>query len=139
MIPFFGKVIQFFSLWQKVLEDSRLIRSLLNKVILIATDGLTKEWSLPLCSYGNEDVPTFGDLALRFLFKAVFIRAYGGEFNHDSLPVPIFLDTLMVSLRVSFSNPFFSSNPRFESGSMKEIQEAWANTHFITSNSQLRK
>ena len=28
---------------QKVLEDSRLLRSLLNKVILIATYGLTKE------------------------------------------------------------------------------------------------
>lgn len=29
--------------WQRVLEYSRLLRSLLNKVILIATDGLTKE------------------------------------------------------------------------------------------------
>ena len=29
--------------WQRVLEDSRLLRSLLNKVILVVTDGLTKE------------------------------------------------------------------------------------------------
>lgn len=29
--------------WQRVLEDSRIMRSYLNKVLLVITDGLTKE------------------------------------------------------------------------------------------------
>lgn len=84
--------------WQRVLEDSRLMRSLLNKVILIATDGLTKE----LCIGAYLFTRTVMRLGRKsgWLHLALYLKqcssslqtAYGGvKLPPTLLPVPVSL------------------------------------------------
>lgn len=59
--------------WQRVLEDSRVMRSYPNKVILIATDGLTKKLCIAAYLFAKQVVRLVRRFGLLCpLFKAMF-------------------------------------------------------------------
>lgn len=84
--------------WQRVLEDSRLLRSYLNKVCLVATDGLTKELCIGAYLFARAVIrigQKEGWLHAALYCKqcaASLQKAYGGDREpHDLLPVPVSL------------------------------------------------
>jgi hypothetical protein len=84
--------------WQRVFEDSRVMRSLLNKVNLIAADGLTKELGIASFLFAKRVFRLAPKSGLRH--TALYLKqcsaclqtAYGGELAPKSLlPVPVSL------------------------------------------------
>jgi len=85
--------------WQRVLEHSRIMRSLLTKVLLMVQDKLSKETCIALHLYCREVSRLVRRSGL--LFTALYLKqcsaslqtAYGGiKRPHELLPVPVSLN-----------------------------------------------
>lgn len=84
--------------WQRVLEDSRVLRSFLSKVILILTDGLNKEMCIAAYLFAKQVIylgRKSGYLHLALYLKqcnTCLMTAYGGVNRpKGSLSVPVSL------------------------------------------------
>lgn len=84
--------------WQRVLEDSRIMRSILFKIILLIQDGATKELAIAAYLFSKRVLALVRGSGL--LFTALYLKqaasslqvAYGGiKRPHDLLPVPVSL------------------------------------------------
>jgi len=60
--------------WQRILEDSRLLRGYLNKVILLATDGLTKEMCIGAYLFSKQVIRLVRRSG--FLFTALYLSVH---------------------------------------------------------------
>lgn len=83
--------------WQRLLEEPRVMRSYLNKVLLIIQDGLTKETCIGAYLFSKEVHRLVKSSGL--LFTALYLKqcasslqiAYGGIYTPGLLPVPVSL------------------------------------------------
>ena len=86
--------------WQRVLEDSRVLRSFLSKVILILTDGLNKEMCIAAYLFAKQVIYLGRKSRYLYLHLALYLKqcttclmtAYGGVNRpNGSLSVPVSL------------------------------------------------
>lgn len=82
--------------WQRVFEDSRIIKSLLNKVILVIADGYTKELCISAHLFTLQVVALVRKSGFQFvafylkLCTSSLQQAYGGDPKApELLPVPV--------------------------------------------------
>lgn len=84
--------------WQRILEDSRIMRSILNKMLLMVLDGLTKETCIAAYLFSKQVLRLVRKSGL--LFTALYLKqcaaslqvAYAGvKRPHELLPVPVSL------------------------------------------------
>jgi len=81
--------------WQRIWEDSRLMRSFLNKVLLLTLDGLTKESCIAAylrCAWVGlvkKSGLLFTWFSLKQCSSSSLQIAYGGQYTPQLLPTPV--------------------------------------------------